>query len=333
MTRLRTRLALAATLAVITTSAWAQEQAPDQAAPSEPDLAWMGTGSVAGVYYPVGVSLCRLVNQHRPETGLRCAATPSEGSVGNIRSLRDGTFQLAIVQSDNQAEAVAGTGPFADAGPFEGLRSVMSLYPESLAVVARADAGISSIENLAGKRVALGGPGTGTRTIADALLDALGWTPASFAATPDIPPERVSDALCSGEIDAFLYAVGHPALVIQEATTTCDARLIDAAGPAIDELVSSRPYYVSATIPAGLYRGNEAAVSTFGVTATLVTRADYPDDTVYGIVQAIFGDLDMLRGLVPVLADLDPQTMVRAGLAAPLHPGAARYYREQGLID
>jgi TRAP transporter TAXI family solute receptor len=329
MTRVRILLALAAALGLLAAPAPAQEAPPVP----EPQLARMATGSVAGVYYPVGVALCRLVNQHRRDTGLRCAATPSEGSVGNLAGLRRGDFQLAIAQSDSQAEALAGTGPFAAAGPDPDLRALMSLYPEALTVVARADAGIARIEDLAGKRVVLGGPGTGTRALADALLGALGWTPSSFAATPDILPERMSDALCAGEVDAFLYAVGHPSLVIQEATTGCDAVLIDAAGPAIDEMVAGRPAYVAATIPAGLYRGTPGAVTTFGVTATLVAQADYPEDTVHGIVAAIFGDIDMLRGLVPVLAHLDPARMIHAGLAAPLHPGAERYYREQGWTD
>jgi TRAP transporter TAXI family solute receptor len=333
MTRVRTVLALVAAFGLLAPAALAQDAAEDPAPAAEPDLARMATGSVAGVYYPVGVALCRLVNQHRRDTNLRCAATPSEGSVGNLAGLRQGSFQLAIAQSDSQAEAVDGTGPFAGAGPDPGLRALMSLHPEALTVVARADAGVARIEDLAGKRVVLGGAGTGTRVVADALLAALGWTAASFAATPDIAPERVADALCAGQIDAFFYAVGHPSLVIQEATTGCDAVLIDAAGPAIDELVAARPAYVAATIPAGLYRGTDRAVASFGVTATLVTEAGYPEDTVHGIVQAIFGDIDMLRGLEPVLAHLDPAEMVGAGLAAPLHPGAERYYREQGWID
>ena len=134
----------------------------------------MGTGNVAGVYFPVGVALCRLVNQHRRETGLRCAARPSEGSVGNLTALRDGSYDLAIVQSDTQAAALAGSGVFAPAGPFEALRSVASLYPEPLTVVARADAGIAGIGDLAGKRVAWGAPGSGTRAVADELMAARG---------------------------------------------------------------------------------------------------------------------------------------------------------------
>ena len=208
----------------------------------------------------------------------------------------------------------------------------MALYPELLTIVARADAGVAGLEDLAGKRVALGEPGSGTRAIADALIAALGWTTASFAATPDLPPDRVANALCDGEIDAFFYAIGQPAAVIQAATTDCDATLIDAGGALGQRAGARTPSFVAATIPAGLYRGTDRPVATFGVVRDLVTRADAPDDTIAAIVSGIFGDFDMLRGLDPVLAGLDPEAMVADGLSAPLHPAAARYYRERGWL-
>ena len=119
----------------------------------------MGTGSINALYYPVGVSLCRLVNQDRRTSGIRCAARPSEGSVGNVAELRANRLDLALVQSDTQADAWAGRGAFAAAGPFASLRAVMSLYPEPLTLVARADAGIAGLSDLPGKRVAIGPPG------------------------------------------------------------------------------------------------------------------------------------------------------------------------------
>lgn len=303
------------------------------AAPAaEPQLVRTGTGSLAGLYFPVGVALCRLVNQHRPQTGLRCAAQPSAGSVQNIRDLRSGVYDLALAQSDNQEQALHGTGPFADQGPFDGLRAVLSLYPEPLTIVARADAGIARLDDLKGKRVAIGAAGSGQRALTDVLMAALGWTIADFAAAPETPPEQLSRDLCSGAIDAFVQAVGHPALVILAATSDCAARLVPAAGPVIDRLIAGDPAYVAATIPGGLYRGNPDPVPTFGVSATLVTRADVPEDEIYTITRSILQDLPMLRGLNPALASLDAKAMVRDGLTAPLHPGAERYDREAGLL-
>jgi TRAP transporter TAXI family solute receptor len=318
---------------LLATPAAAQQEAAEPAPAASSEIVDLGTGSVTGVYFPVGVALCRLANQHRRETGLRCAARPSAGSVANIEGLRDGRFGLALVQSDIQAAARDGAGPFAEAGPLDGLTAVMALYPEPLTLVARADAGIARVEDLAGKRVWIGAAGSGTRPLANALMGALGWGASSFEATPEIAPDRLGQALCSGAIDAFLYAVGHPALVVQEATTACDARLVPIEGGAVDELVRANPAYVAATIPGELYRGNPEPVASFGVTATVVARPDIADDTVGTIVRAVVENLDMLRGLDPALAGLEPAAMVSHGLTAPLQPGAAAVYRERGWID
>jgi TRAP transporter TAXI family solute receptor len=209
----------------------------------------------------------------------------------------------------------------------------MALHPEPLTLVARADAGIAAVEDLAGKRVWLGPEGSGTRALAAALMGSLGWSEASFAPVPPLGADRLTDALCGGEIDAFLYAIGHPAPAIQEATTACDARLVPIAGPAIDELVAGRPELRAATIPGGLYRGNPDAVASFGVGATLVARADLPDERVGAMVGQIFADFDMLRGLEPVLTALEPEAAVAEGLTARLHPGAAAYFRERGWVE
>ncbi len=321
-----------AVLGLLVGSAALAQDAPAASGEPEPQLAWLGTGGVTGVYFPVGIAVCRLVNQHRRETGVRCAAKQTAGSVENASGLRDGTLQFAMVQSDVQAAAVAGSGAFAGKGPDTGLRAVMSLYPEALTLVVRTDAGVRGVEDLAGKRVALGQAGSGTRVLADAVLAALGWSAASFAATPEIPPENLPRALCSGEVDGFVYAVGNPARVIQEATTSCDARLVSIAGPAIDALIASKRYFVAATIPGGLYRGTAAPIETIGVGATLLTEADVPDATVALLVSSVFDDLDTLRGLDPVLTGVEPEAMTTEGLTAPLHPAAERYYREHGWL-
>lgn len=309
--------------------------APDPATepPAPPaQLVWMGTGSLAGVYFPVGVALCRLVNQHRPQTGIRCAATPTAGSVENIAKLRDASLQLAIVQSDTQSDARAGTGAFASAGPMPGLRSVMGLYDEPLAIVARPDAGIATIADLPGKRVSLGEDGSGTRVVAEAVLTGFGLDPAGFAATPAIAPPRLGQALCDGQIDAFLFTVGQPALPIQEATGTCGAMLIPVEGAPVAALLAAQPAFVATEIPGGLYAGASAPVPTVGVKATLVTRADVPDDVVGAVVTSILDDLETLRGLDPVLAGLEPQAMASGGLVAPLHPAAEALYKARGLL-
>jgi hypothetical protein len=290
----------------------------------------MATGSLAGVYFPVGVAVCRLVNEGRRQHGIRCAAEPSAGSVANIEALRSSEVDLAIVQSDVQADALRGLD---GAAPFDDLSAVMALHPEPLTVVGRSDAVIGALGDLAGKRVSYGNPGSGQRLLWDEVMGAMSWTTASFSEGLELPPGEQSQALCGDRIDAFAMVVGHPALTVQEATLGCDAALVPAQGPQIDGLVAANPAYFATRIPGGLYRGNPDDTPTFGVGATLVTRADVPDAVIDAVVRAAFGDLDTLHGLNPVLADLTAERMVSAGMSAPLHPAAEAYFRDQGWIE
>lgn len=164
------------------------------------------------------------------------------------------------------------------------------------------------------------------------MLTGFGLDPAGFAATPAIAPPRLGQALCDGQIDAFLFTVGQPALPIQEATGTCGAMLIPVEGAPVAALLAAQPAFVATEIPGGLYAGASAPVPTVGVKATLVTRADVPDDVVGAVVTSILDDLETLRGLDPVLAGLEPQAMASGGLVAPLHPAAEALYKARGLL-
>ena len=213
------------------------------------------------------------------------------------------------------------------------LRSVFSIHPEPFTVVARADAGIETFDDLKGKRVNIGNPGSGQRSTMEVVLDAKGWTTDDFALASELQAAEQSQALCDNNIDAMVYTVGHPSGSIQEATTACDSVLVDVTGPEIDKLVEENPYYRKATIPGGMYRGNPDDTQTFGVGATFVTSADVPDDVVYEVVKAVFENIDQFKSLHPAFANLDPKEMANDGLSAPMHPGAERYYREAGLIE
>ncbi len=293
----------------------------------------IGTGGVTGVYYPTGGAICRLMNKNRKETGIRCSVESTGGSVYNINTIREGELEFGVAQSDWQYHAYHGTSKFADAGPFEDLRAVFSIHPEPFTVVARADAGITNFSDLEGKRVNIGNPGSGQRGTMEVLMDAMGWTTDNFALATELKASEQSAALCDNQIDAMVYTVGHPSGSIQEATTSCDSVLVTVDGPAVEELINNNDYYRSAIIPGGMYRGNPDDVSTFGVGATLVTSANVSDDAVYALVSAVFDNFEDFKKLHPAFAHLKPEEMISAGLSAPLHPGALRYYREQGWIE
>jgi TRAP transporter TAXI family solute receptor len=293
----------------------------------------VGTGGVTGVYYPAGGAICRLVNKDTDEHGFRCSVVSTGGSVYNINTLRRGGLDLGIAQSDWQYHAHRGTSRFADDGPFEGLRAVFSLHPEPLTIVARADSGIRELADLKGKRVNLGNPGSGQRATMETVMDAVGWTSDDFGTIAELKANEMASALCDNKIDAFVYVVGHPAGAIQKATTTCDARLVDVASDPIRDLVADRPYYAMAAIPGGMYQGNPEPTTTFGVRATLVSSTDVSADAVAALVSAVFENFNDFRGLHPAFEVLDRQSMTGEALSIPLHEGAKRYYRANGLID
>ncbi len=293
----------------------------------------IGTGGVTGVYYPTGGAICRLVNRGRADHGIRCGVESTGGSVYNINAIRSGELEFGVAQSDWQFHAMNGSSQFEEQGPFEGLRAVFSVHPEPFTVVARADAGIDAFEDLKGKRVNVGNPGSGQRGTMEVLMGALGWSMDDFTLTSELQAAEQSQALCDNNIDAMVYTVGHPSGSIQEATTACDAVLVDVTGEVVDKLVGENPYYRKATIPGGMYRGSDEPTETFGVGATFVTGADVPEDVVYEVTKAVFENFDQFKGLHPAFADLTKEEMVGDGLSAPLHPGAERYYREAGLLE
>lgn len=293
----------------------------------------IGTGGVTGVYYPTGGAICRLVNRNRKEHGIRCGVESTGGSVFNINAIRGGELEFGVAQSDWQFHAFNGTSRFEEQGPFEDLRAIFSVHPEPFTVVARADAGISSFEDLKGKRVNVGNPGSGQRGTMEVLMGAMGWSMDDFAVASELQAAEQSQALCDNNIDAMIYTVGHPSGSIQEATTACDSVLVNVANDAVDQLVNDNSFYRTATIPGGMYRGSDADTMTFGVGATFVSSMAVPEEVVYEVVKAVFDNIDQFRGLHPAFANLDPNEMANDGLSAPLHPGAERYFREAGLIE
>ncbi|MBS0124048.1 TAXI family TRAP transporter solute-binding subunit [Thetidibacter halocola] len=316
-----TKAALAAALSVSATMTAAQER-----------FITIGTGGQTGVYYVVGQSICRLVNRGTAEHNLKCTAPSTGGSIANINAIKAGDMDMGVAQSDWQYHAYNGSSQF-EGDKFDNLRAVFSVHGEPFTVVARADSGVTTFDDLFGKRVNVGNPGSGQRATMDVVLEAMGKTSDDFALASELKPAEQSAALGDNKVDAIIYTVGHPNGSIQEATSTVDARLVSVTGEAIDKLVADNPYYAKAIIPGGLYAGNDADTETFGVKATFVTSADVPEDVVYTVVKAVFDNFDRFKGLHPAFATLQEADMISAGLSAPLHPGAEKYYRERGWIQ
>ena len=328
-------LALAAGVSLAGVSA----PAPAQAAGKKIYIA-IGTGGPTGVYFVAGNAICRMVHKEAAEgrkegrkNGIRCSAPSTGGSNYNIGQIMEGELDFGVAQSDWQYHAYHGDGgPWKDKGPQTKLRAVFSIHPEPFQIIVGKDSGINSWDDLKGKRVNIGNPGSGQRGTMEVLMAAHGTKASDFKAATELTSTEQAKALCDGKIDAFGYSVGFPNAGVAVATDGCDARIINLDGPIEKKLVAEYPYYAFATIPKGTYKTATSDITTFGVKATFVTNADTPDDVVYEVVRSVFENIDDFRSLHPAFAHLDPKSMVKDGLSAPLHPGAIRYYKEKGLM-
>ncbi|MCB1487534.1 MAG: TAXI family TRAP transporter solute-binding subunit [Bauldia sp.] len=300
---------------------------PPPAAAEEISIA---SGTAGGLYHPVAGAICKLVNEHTADHGIVCTVAFGEGSVANIQTMRAGETTFAMAQSDTAREAMLGTGPFVEPGPYDALRSVMSLFVEQVTIVTRRDKNIHDFADLKGKRVYPSSPGSGGYLLMHALFEAEGWQPGDVIeiSDDDLKAPDIAQALCDNEVDAFSVTVGHPSPLVKEAADTCDVVLVPVSGPAADALIASDALYAKATIPGGLYRGNPQDVPGLGLVATLVTTADANADMVYQVTKAYFEGMDRLRDASPLFSSLTVEQMERDGLSAPLHEGAARYYAE-----
>lgn len=324
-------LALVLSASMLMVSCGGKSEGAEGDQPQRMRFVTIGTGGLTGVYYPAGGAISRTVNKKQAEYNLKATVESTGGSVFNINAVMSGDLEFGITQSDRQFQAMKGMSEW-DGNPQDKLRAVCALHPESVTLIAAADAGIDSIEDLKGKRVNIGDPGSGNRGNAiDALSNAgIDWE-------SDIQAEQVkavesAKLLQDGRIDAYFYTVGHPNGSVKEATAgKRKVKLVPITN--VDDLIKEFPFYAKSVIPASLYptAENDGDTETYGVKATLVTSADVPEDIVYTITKEVFENLEDFKGLHPSFGVLTTQNMLE-GNSAPYHPGALKYFKEAGLI-
>jgi uncharacterized protein len=293
-------------------------------------FASIGSGEPNGVYYSVARALCQVANRELLSRGVRCSAEATPGSEYNIEGLRSGELEFGIVQADVQFMAFNGKGMWAGR-PFSDLRSVFSLHRELATLVVRSDSGIADISDLAGKRVNIGSPGSGTRATWDTIAAALDWRGRMRIRPSELTPDATTRALCDKVIDANFLVVGYPSPLVSSQLAACPTKLVPITGGVVDKIIADHPYYRRYAIPGEVY-GLSDAVPTFGSNATLVTTAAVPPRVVHAIASAVLANLDELRSLHPALAHLEADEMTTTGLTAPLDSGAEQAYRQVAVI-
>lgn len=288
----------------------------------------LGTGRVVGLYYPVGGAVSHVVNARVDETLLTVKVTA--GSVENLEGLERGELSLALAQSDVLYHAYHGQGAFAPR-PRPDLRALMGLHPEPLHLVCRRDAGVTGLEDLAGRAVAVGELGSGVRTTVRAVLGALGLDEQRDLEPRYDPADALPRLMAEGTIDCFFYTVGIGGAAIRAAAALQDVALVPLDAPELRALVAARPYYALVTVPGGTYRGVPEDVTLLGVRAVLVATERLEPETAYRLTDALLEGFGMLRETFPAaLAGLRLDE-VTLGLGVPLHAGARRAYLRRGI--
>lgn len=285
----------------------------------------IATGGTGGTYYPVGGGLAEIVNNHIE--GYSATAEVTGASVENMGLIATGDADLAIALADTVAQAYSGTGKF-DGQQLPMVRALASLYANMVHIVALESSGITSLSDLAGKRVSVGAPGSGTEVNTQAILQANGIT------YDDIDEQRLNfnetaDALANGDIDAGFWSVGAPTSSILNLATTQDIVIISMTDAELTAAMGAHATFAKTTLPAGSYNGVDADVAVLGIPNVLTVSSEMSDDLAYALTKAMFENIAELQAVHPA-ANETTVAFTMSATPIPLHPGALRYYDEVG---
>jgi len=341
MTGIRRTVApvLASVLTAIACAAGLALAVPAQA--QELSLFRIGTGGLGGTYYPIAGLVAQAISNPSGHCegdeicgvpGMVAVAQSSSGSVTNVKDIAAGRIESGFVQSDVAFWAFTGTDAFEAEGRQGTLRAIANLYPESFHIVVRRDSGIGSVAELAGKRVALDEVGSGTLVGARLVLEAFGLTEETVQVSY-LKSDDAMEKLVAGELDAFFLIAGYPAKVIHWAGEQVEISLVPISGKEIDALVEKNPFLHFDKIPAGVYPGVRE-VNTLSVAAQWITREDIKEETVYGILRALWrSEARRLLDRGHAKGQLIRIETALEGIGIPLHRGAKRFYSEIGLLQ
>ena len=274
-----------------------------------------------------------MINRYSKRDNIRCSVEATPASIFNINALRSNAVDLAIIQSDWAYYAYTGKNIFKSLGPMLKLRSIFSMHTEAFTIVASNRSDIKDINDLKGKRVNIGNPGSGIKATMELLMQKKGWSKKTFKFASDLGSSEQAQALCDNKVDAIIYVVGHVNGSIQEAASTCDIRIVPVSAKDIDFIMAGNSHYIRATIPGGLYQGVPEEVTTFGVKSLLVTSEDIEEEVVYKVTKDIIENLKNFRAMHPSLANLTIEDMIPDNSIVPIHKGAKRYYKEIGYLN
>lgn len=290
----------------------------------------IATGGTGGTYYPLGGMLAQLISNtaELPDTKISATAETGNASVANAQLLGRGEIESAFVAADILDAAYRGANQF-DGKALTNLRAIGALYPETVQLVVRADSGIKEFADLKGKSISSGSPGSGQWQLLGDLLTAHGMTREDVSEDYSSFAQSV-DKIKDGNLDASLITAGLPTSSVTDLANGHDIAIVPLHGAAIAKLQESQPYYATAVIPAGSYKGVDADVDTLAVRAIWATHAEVPDEIIYAVTKALYENTETLGKVHPMGKRISLETALES-VSIPVHAGAEKYYAEKGI--
>ena len=285
------------------------------------------TGGTSGVYYPLGAGLANIYAENMD--GVRTQVQSTKASVENLNLLQQGRGEIAFALGDSVAAAWEGDAEAGFDAPLDQLRGIAGIYPNYIQLVALEESGVATLDDLSGKAVSVGAPASGTELNARAIMGAAGMSYDDLGKTEYLPFAESVELMKNRQLDATLQSAGLGVASIRDLSTSVPITVVEIPAEIAETLGAP---YQAATIPGGTYDGQDADVATVAVGNYLVSHAGVSDDVAYQMTKLLFENLDTLTNAHQAAAAIDIATALD-GMPIPLHPGAERYYREQGLVD
>ena len=287
------------------------------------------TAGTASTFYPISATVCQLWNDNIE--GMRATATPSGGGIDNLNQAYDGEAQIGIANANLVYQAQEGLASF-EGFANENLRIFAGLYLNPNQVVVTKDSGINSLEELIGKHISIGTAGSTTVDEAAIHLEILGSSLDGIKAEY-MDTSAAADAISNKQLDGVWIMAGTPNAAVTQIMTTTDSKILPITAETVEALKAEYPWYAQSVIPAGTYAGQDEDVPTSAVKLTLFITADVDEETVYQMTKVFWENWDMLTETHAALKKADPKEACNDVAGVPIHEGAARYYREIGILE
>lgn len=286
----------------------------------------VATGPTSGLYYPIGGAFSSVFQN---KLGYKSSTQSTGASVENIGLINSGDAELAIVMSDSVAQAYEAFGAFEGKEPASDLRAILGLYPNFVQLVTTKDTGITKFEDLKGKKVGVGAPNSGVELNARMMYEAHEMT-YEDSKVDYLNYGEAIDQMKNGLVDAVFVTSGIPNATIMELGTTKDIVVVPIEGEGLKNLTDKYPFFVADVIPADVY-GTDTDVNTVTVRNIMLVSKDLPDEVVYDLTKGIFENIEDIKASHSTAAKFISLENSHIGVNIPFHPGAVKYYEEQGI--